>query len=83
MDKKEAVESITKIQQMTNQYISKETIAAERHIDTSQGRIRVLEYGFGSDDVKPYSWTYTGADGASCSWNTMRRSTSAYSRRPA
>jgi len=53
MDKKEAVESITKIQQMTNKHISKETIADERYIDTSQGKIRVLEYGFGSDDVKP------------------------------
>ena len=53
MDKKSAVEHIENLQRLTERFAKKTTVATERHIDTSHGKIRVLEYGFDSKEKRP------------------------------
>ncbi|MDR2866602.1 MAG: alpha/beta hydrolase [Methanomassiliicoccaceae archaeon] len=53
MDKAAAVEMIRKIRGMYKPLESKRTAADIRYVDTSYGKIRVLEYGFDADDVRP------------------------------
>ncbi|MCL2143120.1 MAG: alpha/beta hydrolase fold domain-containing protein [Methanomassiliicoccaceae archaeon] len=53
MDKETAKAMMTNIRKMYEPYKQKGTAANVRHIDTSYGKIRVLEYGFDNDDVRP------------------------------
>ena len=51
--REKAIKEIMELQKMTAQYVSIKTVADVRYVETSRGRIRVLEYGLGSQDVRP------------------------------
>jgi len=51
--REKAIKEMTEFQKHTMQHIKKSTVAAERYVDTSRGRIRVLEYGLDSPELKP------------------------------
>ncbi|MCL1979296.1 MAG: alpha/beta hydrolase [Methanomassiliicoccaceae archaeon] len=53
MDRRKAVKKIEKYQKLAERFMKKRTIARERYVDTSYGKIRVLEYGFDSQEKKP------------------------------
>jgi len=53
MDKKKAAEMMVGARMMYTARWKESAIANIRHVDTKYGKIRVLEYGFDSDDVKP------------------------------
>jgi acetyl esterase len=53
MNKEQAIGEMMKIRGSYNAFRRESTAANIRHVDTSYGRIRVLEYGFDSQDVKP------------------------------
>ena len=53
MDKKKAEKKMKRMQRMYKLFYRKKTSAAVRHVDTSYGKIRVLEYGFDSEEVRP------------------------------
>jgi len=53
MTKEKADKKNIKMQTRINRFVKKITIADERYIETSYGKIRVLEYGFDSQEVKP------------------------------
>jgi len=53
MNRKEAEKMIEKYQQLADRFIKKSEIAGERYVDTSYGKIRVLEYGFDDPEEKP------------------------------
>jgi len=53
MDREKAVKKITDLQDMIRLHVKKETIATERFIPTSYGKVRVLEYGLDSPERKP------------------------------
>jgi len=53
MDKKKAAKKMRRIRTLYKIFMRKRTAADVRHVDTSYGKIRVLEYGLGSDDIKP------------------------------
>jgi acetyl esterase len=51
--REKAIREMTELQRMTAQYVNIRTVADVRHVETSKGLIRVLEYGFGSPGVRP------------------------------
>ena len=53
MDKGKAAEMMIGARMMYKAHWKESSIANIRYVETSYGRIRVLEYGFDSDDVKP------------------------------
>ncbi|MDR0442107.1 MAG: alpha/beta hydrolase [Treponema sp.] len=53
MTKEKADRKNKRTQAMIKITVKKQTIAQERYIDTSYGKIRVLEYGFDSPEIKP------------------------------
>ncbi|MCL1810636.1 MAG: alpha/beta hydrolase [Methanomassiliicoccaceae archaeon] len=53
MDRKTAVEKVEKLQRMVELHMKLTTTAPERFIDTSYGKIRVLEYGFDTKEKRP------------------------------
>ncbi|AIZ56199.1 acetyl esterase [Candidatus Methanoplasma termitum] len=53
MDKEQAAQLMKKMRDEFNKSRFVSTVAKERYVDTSYGKIRVLEYGFDSDKVKP------------------------------
>ena len=53
MTKEKADKKNIRMQARVNRLVKKRTIADERYIETSYGKIRVLEYGFDSPEVKP------------------------------
>ena len=53
MDKEQAAQMMKMAREGAGRYKPVSKVAKERYVDTSYGKIRVLEYGFDSDDVKP------------------------------
>ena len=53
MTKEKADKKNIRMQARVNRFVKKRTIADERCIETSYGKIRVLEYGFDLPEVKP------------------------------
>ncbi|MCL2296629.1 MAG: alpha/beta hydrolase [Methanomassiliicoccaceae archaeon] len=53
MDRKKAIKKIERYQRMAARFVKKATTAGERWIDTSCDKVRVLEYGFDSQEKKP------------------------------
>jgi len=53
MKREKAVKKIKRMQWLSNRFMKKQTTASIRHIDTSYGKVRVLEYGFDSEETKP------------------------------
>jgi len=53
MDKEQAARMMRGAREGADRLRQKSAVARERHVDTSHGKIRVLEYGFESDEVKP------------------------------
>ncbi|MDR0334582.1 MAG: alpha/beta hydrolase [Methanomassiliicoccaceae archaeon] len=53
MDKKRAAEMMIGTRRMYTAHWKESVIANIRYVNTSYGKIRVLEYGFDSDDVRP------------------------------
>ncbi|MCL2711907.1 MAG: alpha/beta hydrolase [Methanomassiliicoccaceae archaeon] len=53
MDKKKAAKKIKRTRLLYKLFIKKRTSAEIKYVDTSYGKIRVLEYGFNNNEVKP------------------------------
>jgi acetyl esterase len=53
MDKKKAAEMMMGVRGMYKAVAKESAVADIRYVETSYGKIRVLEYGFDSDDIRP------------------------------
>ena len=53
MDRKKAIKKIERYQRLADRFMKKKTTAGVRFIDTTYGKVRVLEYGFDSPEEKP------------------------------
>ena len=53
MERKKAIKKVERYQRMAARFMKKGTTAFERFVDTSHGKVRVLEYGFDSQEEKP------------------------------
>ena len=53
MDRETAIKKVEGLQKMVELHVKKITTAQERYVDTSYGKIRVLEYGFDNSGKRP------------------------------